>query len=184
MKKNNSSLVIGSIFVLIGAGLLLDRLDIFMFGWTQIYPVIFLLVAAISFFNAVSGQKNSAFWGGIFAVLGAFFFLRNFDIIDFFWFSEFWPIFLIALGVGFLFLYIFNPKDWGALIPACILLFLGSLFALDSMDLIEDAFEIVFETLSVYWPLALVAIGLSLILNSLRTTKKSDNDKPIEELQE
>jgi hypothetical protein len=184
MSKNNSSLVIGSIFILIGAGLLLDRLELFMFGWEQIYPVLFLLISALSFFNAATGQKNSAFWGGIFAVLGVFFFLRNFDFISFFWFSDFWPIILIALGVGFLFLYIFNPRDWGALIPASILLFIGTLFALDSMELIEDAFEIVYDVFSVYWPLVLVLVGASLIINSLRTTKQSDSEKQTEEVVE
>jgi len=184
MNKLNSSLIIGGIFILVGAGLLLDRLGLFMFGWTQIYPVIFLLIAAASFVNAAAGQKNSAFWGGLFAVLGVFFLLRNFALLPFFWFTDFWPIFLIALGVGFLFLYIFDPRDWAALIPAFILLFLGSLFGLDSLDIIDDAFEFIFDLVSIYWPLLLVLFGISLILNSLRTTKKSDSDNEVEEMQE
>ena len=184
MNRNYSSLVVGLIFILIGAGLLLDRLHLFMFGWVQIYPIIFLIIAAVSFLNAASGHKNSAFWGGIFAVLGLFFFLRNFDIIPFFWFSEFWPIFLIALGVGFLVLYIFNPRDWGVLIPGFILVSIGGLFALDSMSLIEDAFDFIFEVVSVYWPLVFVLFGLGLILNSLRTAKESENDKTISDSQE
>ncbi len=184
MNRNYSSLVVGLIFILIGAGLLLDRLHLFMFGWMQIYPIIFLIIAAASFFNAASGKKNSAFWGGIFAVLGLFFLLRNFDIIGFFWFSEFWPIFLIALGVGFLVLYIFNPRDWGMLVPGFILTFIGGLFALDSMSLIEDAFDLVYDFMSIYWPLALVLLGIGLILNSLRTTKDSESEKTISDSKE
>jgi len=184
MNKNNSTLLVGLIFILVGVGLLLDRVHLFNFGWVQIYPIIFLIIAALSFLNAAGGQRNSAFWGGIFAVLGLFFLLRNFSIIPFFWFAEFWPIILIALGVGFIVLYIFNPRDWGVLIPGFILLFIGGLFALGSMDVINDVFEFTFNILSIYWPLLLVLFGISLILNSLRTTKESDSDKTISDAEE
>jgi hypothetical protein len=173
--SNSSSLIIGLIFILVGVGLLADKLDMFNFGWHEMYPIIFLLIAAVSFMHAVTGQKNSAFWGGVFGVLGVFFVLRNFDIIRYYWFDEFWPIFLIALGVGFIVLYIFNPRDWGVLIPGFILTGLGLLFIFEAMDLIDDFFEIVFETIWTYWPLALVLLGVGLILGSLK--RKDSGDK-------
>ena len=179
MSKNNSnssSLTIGLIFILVGIGLLMDKLDIVSFGWYQIYPVIFLLIAAASFVNAFSKDKNAAFWGGVFGVLGLFFVLRNFHIIRFYWFEEFWPVFLIALGVGFLVLYIFKPHDWGVLIPGVILTGLGVLFIFEAMDLIDDFAEIVFETIWTYWPLALVLLGVGLILGSLRRKDAAAKD--------
>jgi len=179
MRKNYSSLIIGLVFILIGAGLLLDRLDTFRFGWTQIYPIIFLLISISSFLAAAARQKNSAFWGGIFAVLGLFFVLRNFDVIPYYWFPEYWPIFLIALGFGFIILYIFEPRDWGVLIPGVIFLALGVLFILGTMDLLENVFENFADIMFTYWPLVLVLVGLLLILNSVRHKEVSENDKSL-----
>jgi hypothetical protein len=173
--SNSSSIIIGLIFILVGAGLLMDRLDMFSFGWHQIYPAIFLLIAAVSFVHAVAGQKKSAFWGGVFGVLGVFFALRNYDIIRYYWFDEFWPIFLIALGVGFIVLYIFNPRDWSVLIPGTILTGLGLLFIFEAMNLIDDLFELVFDTMWTYWPLALVLLGVGLILGSLKRKDSGEN---------
>ncbi|MBN1561007.1 hypothetical protein JW998_12210 [candidate division KSB1 bacterium] len=174
MNKNYSSLTIGLIFILAGAGLLLDRMRLFDFGWKEIYPVIFLLIAVFSFINAFSGQRNSAFWGGAFGALGVFFFLRNFELIPFYWFNEFWPLFLLAPGVGFITLFIFNPRDWGVLIPGVILGGLGLLFILDSLDLIQDLFSIVFDAIWTYWPLVLVLIGIGLILSSCKRKETDD----------
>ncbi len=181
MHKNYSSLILGLVFILFGLGLLLDRLDMFAFGWTQIYPVIFLLIAISSFLSAAAGQKNAAFWAGIFAILGLFFTLRNFGVIPYYWFVEYWPIFLIALGFGFIFLYIFYPRDWGVLIPGAIFLGLGTLFILGTMDLLEDVFENIVEITFTYWPLVLVLIGLLLLLNSIRHKELRENDKSLSE---
>ncbi len=179
MRKNYSSLIFGLVFILVGAGLLLDRLDVFFFGWAQTYPLIFLVIAAASFLSAATGDKSSAFWAGIFTVLGLFFGLRNFDIIPFYWFFEYWPIFLIALGFGFIFLYIFNPRDWGVLVPGIIFLGLGTMFFLGTVDIFEDVFETFVELFFTYWPLVLVLVGLLLILNSIKHKETSENDQSL-----
>lgn len=176
MNKNYSSLTIGLIFILVGVGLLMDKMNLFDFGWKEIYPVIFILISIVSLINAFSGHKNSAFWGGVFAVLGAFFFLRNFDFIPFYWFSEFWPVILLALGIGFIALFVFQPKDWGVLIPGAILTGLGLIFSFEAMDLIEGFFEIAFDIVFTYWPLILILFGVGLILGSLRHKETRDQE--------
>jgi membrane-bound ClpP family serine protease len=181
MNKNYSSLTIGLIFILVGSGLLMDRLTLFSFGWFEIYPIIFILISTASFLNALAGQRNSAFWGGMFGVFGAFFFLRNYNLIPFYWFHEFWPIFLIALGVGFLVLYIFQPRDWGVLIPGSILTFLGLVFIFDTMALVEDIVEIVFDWVDTYWPLVFILLGAGLILDSLKKKEKSEKSDRIQQ---
>lgn len=47
-------------------------------------------------------------------------------------FAVVWPLFLIIPGIAFWVSYFFNRKDWGVLIPANILLFLGLTFLLNS----------------------------------------------------
>jgi hypothetical protein len=178
MNKNYSSLMIGLIFILAGAGLLMDKMRLFDFGWTEIYPIIFLLIAGVSFIHAFTDQKNSAFWGGMFGVLGVFFFLRNFELIPFYWFHEFWPI---ALGLGFFSLFIFSPKNWGVLIPGVILSGLGLMFTLESLDLIQDVFEVVTDVIWTYWPLILILIGVGLILDSVKRQGMGDRKTAKEE---
>lgn len=180
MIKNLSALLIGLIFIFAGMGLLLNRLEIIDFGWSQIYPILFLLLSLVSFISSIKGQRNSAFWAGIFLVLGLFFLLRNFDIIPYFWFDEFWPIFLIALGVGFIFLYIFKPSDWGVLIPGFILTLLGVLFIFETMDILHDVFDLVLT----YWPLILVIIGGILIAGSIRKRDIGVEERSDTEVQE
>ncbi|MBN1464788.1 hypothetical protein JXA02_03435 [candidate division KSB1 bacterium] len=180
MNKNHSSLLIGLIFILAGVGLLLDKMRLFDFGWQETYPVIFLLLAVISFISAFSGKKNSAFWGGVFGVLGVFYLLRNFDLIPFYLVHELWPIFLLALGLGFIALFIFNPREWGVLVPGFILTGLGVIFILESLDLIHDLFANIVDAIWTYWPLILVLIGIGLILGSYKR-KEADDRKTIKE---
>lgn len=72
--------------------------------------------------------------GGLLLVaLGTLLFLNNLDVIDLNWSMLTGPI--IALGgLVFLFVFIFDRKNWWALIPACVLLGLGAIILLDALN--------------------------------------------------
>ena len=74
-----------------------------------------------------------------------------------------WPIFLIIFGVSFLVLFIIDPKEYGVLIPAGILLFIGVTKLLKKMHYWE-----VYDVVIKLWPLIFVIVGLGIIINSLR----------------
>lgn len=179
MQRILSSLVIGVIFILVGVGLMADQFLPFEFGWPQIYPLLLLALALSSFIKAFSGQQSSAFGGGFFGALGLFFAARNFGFIDSLWFFEWWPIILLAMGAGFICSFLFRPSDWGVLVPAFIFTALGALFLLDSLGVIADVFETLWDLIDRYWPLALVLMGVGFILNSLkpRTEHAGDNSR-------
>jgi hypothetical protein len=107
-------------------------------------------------------HPNSLFWGVIIFIVGLFFFFRNFGIIDYFYADEYWPIFLLAVGCGFLALFLFNPKDWGLIIPASIFLFLGVGFSSRTFLGVFWGWERFIEK---YWPVILVVIGLSVLVH-------------------
>ena len=179
MNRVMSSFFLGVLFILIGVGLMADQFLPFEFGWSQIYPILFLALALSSLFKALSGHRQSAFGIGFFGVLGAFFFARNFGLIDSLWFFEWRTIILPAVGLGFICSFIFNPSDWGVLVPAFFFTALGSLFLLHSLGVVEDVFETLWRLTDRYWPLALVLVGVAVILKSLNSTtfppKKSDD---------
>lgn len=43
--------------------------------------------------------SGSKWWGGALIALGALFLLYNFDLFDFYWLWQFWPVALIIIGI-------------------------------------------------------------------------------------
>ena len=169
MNKQFSNSLVGVLFILFGVVLILNKMNIVRFTWTELYPVLLLTASVFSFISVSKGNKSAAFWGTICGILGIVFFLRNYDFIDYFWYLDAWPLILFAFGLGFINLYLFNPADWGVLIPGGVLTFLGAVFLLESLGMDVDVFDIVFD----FWPLILIIIGGGLILKAV--SRKSNN---------
>ncbi|MBN2411038.1 hypothetical protein JXQ31_05045 [candidate division KSB1 bacterium] len=163
MNNRFSSIVIGIIFIVFGVSILLDKLGFIYFTWDDAFPFVLIALSVLSFISVARGNKSNAFWGTTLGLLGVFFFLHNYEIIPYLWIGETWPVYLIAIGLGFIVLYFFKPKDWGVLIPGGILTFLGLIFFLQTMDM--SWYTIRF--LKNFWPLILILIGLGLIGSSL-----------------
>lgn len=167
MAHKEKSFVPGLVLIAIGLILLFHQLDIFYFRWRFVYPLILLGLSAMFFVPMLSKKDRSAvFPATILLVLGLFFFIRNFDLFAFDYyfydFEDFWPIFLIAVGLGFVVLFFVKPADWGVLIPGTVLLFFGVVFILRSSRLFY------WRDLGDFWPVILIAIGLSIVIGSLR----------------
>ena len=95
-----SGMVIGSIIVLVGLGLLLDNMGIVEFRDVWRYWPVFLIVYGVS--RIVSCRAvSSLVWGGAVALIGALLLLDNLDIITFN-FSYIWPLIIIAFGLSLL----------------------------------------------------------------------------------
>jgi hypothetical protein len=167
MNKQFSNTLVGVLFILFGVVLILNKMDIIYFTWTEIYPIGLLFISVFSFINVSRGNKNASFWGTVCGILGVVFFMRNYGYINYFLYFDVWPIILLAFGLGFLVLFMFNPADWGVLIPGILLSFFGTLYLLESSEIDVDLFDIVFD----FWPIILVLIGLGLILKALSNRK-------------
>lgn len=95
-----SGLVLGSIIVLVGLGLLLDNMGIVQFRDIWRYWPVFLIVYGVS--RILSSQAvSSLVWGGAITLIGAFLLLDNLDIITFN-FDYIWPLIIIAFGLSLL----------------------------------------------------------------------------------
>ncbi|RMD87868.1 MAG: hypothetical protein D6813_12960 [Calditrichaeota bacterium] len=170
MAQKNSVLP-GIALIVIGLLLLLNRLDIIYLSWGRTYPIILLLLSFFFFLTIkTKADRGAAFPATFFLVLGLFFFLKNYRIYFYqFYFEEVWPIFLIAVGLGFIALFVFKPDDWGVLIPGSILLFLGTIFFLRTTGIFY------WRDLTDFWPVILIIIGLGLLFNGLKRHSPSEN---------
>ncbi len=172
MNKSNT-LIIGVIFIFIGVFMLLDKFAVLRFSWYEIYPLAMLLFAALLWTKSMSGKHDSVFWASFFSVLGIFFFLRNYDMVDYLWFADVWPVLLVALGAGFISLFAFRSSEWGLLIPGSFLTLVGILFFLDDMNI---TYEYTHYLASNFWALLLVLLGGGLIVSALRRRQKEEKE--------
>lgn len=163
MAAKKGSIIPGVLLVTIGLWIFSRNLRYSHDLAFQVYPILLMVFALFLFIETYRRHNSNAlFWGIVIFVVGGFYLLRNYDLIPYFYIEEYWPIFLVALGLGFVGLFAFNPKDWGVLIPACIFLFFGAGFSLNSLHSFPWRWERYLEN---YWPVILIIIGLGIFLN-------------------
>ncbi len=177
MAAKKGSLVPGVLLVTIGLWIFARNFRFSHDFAFQLYPILLVVFALFLFVETIRRRNSNAlFWGIAILVVGGFFLLRNFDIIPYFYVDEYWPIFLVALGLGFVGLFAFNPRDWGVLIPACIFLFFGVGFTFNTFHVFSWRWE---RSIEHYWPVILIIIGLGIFLNGL--PKRQDAESSAEE---
>ncbi len=167
MSEKKRSIVPGVVLILIGAAFLLQQLRILDFTWRESYPFILMAVGAVFLITIFTkGDRGASFPATVLLVLGIFFFLRNFGYfsLDYYFYDlrDYWPIFLIAFGLGFIVLFLFKSDDWGVLVPGGLLLFFGAVFFLNTIDILY------WRNITDFWPVILIAVGVSIVINNLR----------------
>lgn len=167
MSIRRPSILPGLILIVIGAVLLVNKLTPYSIGWDEIYPLILMILGLVIFRTVLSHRHNKGgvFLGSLLFLLGGYFFLKNYDIIPYHYVREVWPIILMILGLSFLSVFIFYPKDWGPVIPGGILLFIGTVILLRRLDLF---YLDIGEIISDYWPITLILIGGAIIYGALK----------------
>ena len=168
-----SSVVPGIVLVVIGAVLLLQQFDVVYITWERAYPILLLLLG-VSNLTLATKRKDSGniFWGMVLVLFGIFFFLRNYEILPiYYYWDEFWPLFMIIPGLAFIMMFVFHPQEWGVLIPGGILLFLGSTFLSETLG---------FPWFSWYqigrlWPVVLIVIGAIIVVSKLFSENETDD---------
>ncbi len=167
MSEKRKSLIPGALLIVVGIILLLRQIDLLYVSWRQLYPFLLLGIGVLFSVSCFARQdKGAAFPAGMFVVLGLFFVLRNFGIFSFDYYfyypREYWPVFVLAAGTGFIALFLARSRDWGALVPGLTLFALGGLFLLRNAGLFH------WLHLADLWPIILIAVGAGIVINSLR----------------
>lgn len=166
MSMQKPSLMPGIILIAIGAVLLINKLTPYSIGWDEIYPLILIILGLLIFKTVLKKRdKGGVFFGTLLFLLGVYFLVKNYDIIPYEYVREVFPIIMIILGLSFLTVFVFSPKDLGPIIPGGILLFIGTVVLLQRLDLFYlDLGEIISE----YWPITLILIGGAIIFGALK----------------
>ncbi|NLJ66868.1 MAG: cell wall-active antibiotics response protein [Clostridiales bacterium] len=92
---------IGILFIALGIGFLLDRMDIITFSTliSTYWPAILILIGVSQLFS----RENSSVSGLVLIFIGLFFLLRKLDILPADISKYFWPALLIILGIVVIF---------------------------------------------------------------------------------
>ncbi len=164
MNRRNQSIGLG--FIFLGIIFLLENLSVFQFNFLQIWPVIVALVGLGFLLGFANNRQNAALlMPGVILIIygGLFLYCRVFGWENI---QTLWPLLLIAPGLGFLVLYLFNPQQKNLLWPSAILIVLGFLFLFRHIPYLK------------YWPVLLVILGVVLIFRRKPLFGK-DNDRSV-----
>jgi hypothetical protein len=152
---------IGIALILLGILLLLSRLGIIFLSWQKIAWV-FAMVAGgyLAVEGIISNRRRRVFWGSLLFFVSLYHVLRWwFDVHD----HLLWlPSMAIALGLSYLIVFLNEPQRVTLLLPAFLFIGGGVLGILWWMEYIQW-FELE-DALRTYWPLALVAWGVTLLV--------------------
>jgi len=171
--SNHKSYIPGIILILIGLYLFSQTNNTFDGLWPYIYPVLMLGFASLMLFNSRRHKKEtSLYWGTFLTLIGLFFLLRNYELIPYYYASEYWPIVILSFGISSITLFIRKLTDFHSLIWGIILITVGLVAGSRSMDLYYWDYGYWLER---YWPLAIILIGAGLIGKGI----VSENEKKI-----
>lgn len=155
-------LIIGSLFIILGAALLLDRLDIMIFRWDKLFWIAATVTGAfLTGDGFIRRKRGRLFWGSLLLFFSVFQILTRFGVIDRYGFYTL-PALFIAFGLAFVSLYAIEPREVTLLIPAFLLCGAGTVSLLWWWEIV-DMYE-VRSIIRTYWPLVLVAIGVSVMV--------------------
>ena len=160
--RDTRVIVIGSLLILVGAILLLDRLDLFDFRWNRLF---WIVAASLGAFFVVDGflrkLRGRIFWGSMMFFVSTYYIMLQWRIIDRYSFYTV-PAFLIAIGFSLVMLYLHEPREVALLIPAILFIGTGAAAILWWWEVID--WWDVRHAIRTYWPLLFVLWGVALIV--------------------
>ena len=174
-KTQNLVLAIGLVLVIVGI-LMLVVLSPKVSIHKSFFGPVFMLVLGglIVYFTFVNTQKHWMLFCGVFICLCAVLFLILESQISPWVFEDLWPVIVIIGGISLFASGLYRAKrmQLSFFVPSVVLLVLGILFLLFSMNVITVSF---FAAVSRWWPLMFVFAGIMLVVLFLVWTKNGSH---------
>jgi hypothetical protein len=159
--------IFGILLILVGFGILFDKLNLLYFSWNKFWQFVLILIGIWMVLSAFLYNQRGKIFGGTFLfLLGLLFLLQSYSVIMM-QHDIFWPALLLILGLSFFMLFVFEPRDWGVLIPSVIFVGFGLFVIFTRLGYIF--YWQVWDILSVYWPVVFIIVGLSMLLTRKRS---------------
>jgi hypothetical protein len=160
-KPNRGVSIVGIVLIVFGVGLFLRRLEVLHYRW----GVLFWAALAIAGFAAVvqafiSKRRGVVFWGSLLFFVSVSAVLSKLSLFGY----APWDVPAIgslALGFSFLILFLFDPRQFGVLVPTLLFGGYGVLYFLWWWDIL-DWYQMK-HVLFTYWPVIIILWGLSLL---------------------
>ncbi len=150
----------GSVLIVIGALLLLHRLDVLPFGWWEAVWGAIAIASLLVIIRRVKEKKDGTFWWVMLFGFALYKFARTTGWVDVpVWYG--FPLMLILAGLAFVVMVVARPKAWHMAVPALCLIGAGTAMLLAEMGTVE--YDVVRSAISDYWPLAIIAYGGALL---------------------
>ncbi len=156
--------IAGIALIIIGAGLLLGRLDLVSLSMGDALWLVAAVGGGVMLYRGFAAQGSGSgkiFWGTAFLAVGAL------------QLADRWmpmgidpgvegPLYLAVPAVAWILVVIKSPREWHVLVPAVALL--GLALAMYMTEIGTLTRGEVMDTVGRYWPVALVAFGVAMIL--------------------
>ncbi|HFE64031.1 MAG TPA: hypothetical protein ENK14_06385 [Caldithrix sp.] len=165
MRGESRSLIWGILLIIVGLLFLGNNLDWFYLDWETMWPLLMIIGGVLFWIGWLANRKETGLLmpGTILLAYGLLF--EYCVLFGWYWMDEYWPVFLLGPGLGFLFMYFLGNREKGLLIPAGVLIVLSLLFW-SGRDLSRFL-----------WPLLLVGIGVYLLLGVRRAKERNKVEK-------
>ena len=160
-KRSNGFSIFGIFLILLGAGLILSKLNFLHYTWGIVLWIclgVAGLAAAVQAF--ITRRRGVVFWGSVLFFSSIAMLVHRFELFN----IAPWDIpatFSLALGLSFLVLFFYEPRRFGVLVPFLLFGGYGILYYLWWWDVI-DWFEMK-HYVHTYWPMLIILWGISLI---------------------
>lgn len=160
-KRSHRISIFGVFLILLGVGLILNKLNIIHYSWGIILWSSFGVVGFLSVVQAfITKRRGIVFWGSLLFFISVMGPVHKFILTDY----APWDMpatFSLAFGLSFLMLFVYDPRRIGVLIPILLCCGYGILYYLWWWDII-DWFDLKYY-LHTYWPVLVILWGILLI---------------------
>lgn len=165
VEKHSSKANLFTGIALVILGIVFALIQYSSLRWDSFWPLILVAGGLLFFAHFLTDRSNyrSLMPGAILLIIGILFFYLT--LTSWLKMEYLWPTFILAPGIGFLLIYIFNPKKNNSWVPALILILLAIVFYAQ------------FFTQLRIWPIFLIIIGLYLIIKQLIENRREEEIK-------
>ena len=160
-KRSRGLSIFGIFLILLGAGIILNKLHIIHYRWGVILWACLGAAGLASVVQAfITRRRGIVFWGSLLFFSSIAMLVHWVALLDF----APWDVpatFSLALGFSFLMLFFYDPRRIGVIIPVILFGGYGVLYYLWWWDVI-DWLDLRYY-LHTYWPVLVILWGLALI---------------------
>ena len=159
----------GVALIFIGLILMFQHLELVNIGWKKLtWPVLTLLGGWIAARGFLLRRRSSVFTGSVLFFVCLFGTMKRFGLLSLD-LGDWIPAVSLSIGLAFLALLVFEPRNLIVLVPMFIFGGFGVMYYLWWMD-VMDPYEMR-RMVRLYWPLLLIVWGAAFIVSPRRTTQ-------------